>query len=371
MLSPRGKYGVTHKKYMLQALSLAQLRRGFCAPNPAVGALVVKDGKVLGEGFHKAPGQAHAEVNALAGLSDEQTQGATVYVTLEPCCHQGRTPPCVDLLIKKRIHTVYYGFKDPNPIVAGQGAKQLRAAGINCQCLPLAALRDFYQSYAYWSQHRLPWVTAKIALSLDGKTAGIRGEPVAITGSEVQQFTHQCRKKSDAILTTVKTIRCDNPQLNVRLGIETLPKPLYVIDSKLTFPLDAQVLKTAARITVFYQEENTDSAARNQLLARNIRCVPIEGKHDKLSLKTVIEYIGQDGVHDLWVEAGGTCFQALLTENLVQRAFIYQSLKWLGESAQSAFTDDVNEQLQKARQVLRYTVGNDVICDLSFKSDLA
>ncbi len=355
---------VSHTQYMMQALALAQIRRGFCAPNPAVGAVVVKGDEVIAEGYHMAPGQPHAEVNALAKLSDEQSRDAIVYVTLEPCCHQGRTPPCVDLLIQKGVKAVYYGFRDPNPLVAGQGAKQLQAAGVTCQFLPLPEVTAFYQSYAYWHQYRRPWVTAKIALSLDGKIAGANGEPVAITGPELQQYTHQCRKKSDAILTTIATVLCDNPQLNVRLAGETISKPVYILDSRLRFPMDAQLLSTAASITLLYLDDGNNTL-KNSLSTHSIRCVPIPAKHGKISLQAVLEYIGQDGVHDLWVEAGGTCFQALLSEGLVHRALIYQSLKWLGEAAQPAFTGQF-DALQKAQTMTRYSVGNDVVSDLSF-----
>src|SRR3990167_2136538 len=170
-----------HIHRLKQALSLAESQRGFCAPNPSVGALVVKEGELIAEGVHRGPMKPHAEVEAIHHAGN-QAEGASLYVTLEPCCHWGRTPPCTDLIVKSRIKAVYYAFQDPNPKVAGQGAKQLQAAGIECHSVELPEVTDFYRSYHYWIREGRPWVTAKLAISLDGKIAGPHGEPVSLTG---------------------------------------------------------------------------------------------------------------------------------------------------------------------------------------------
>ncbi|MGB6976420.1 MAG: bifunctional diaminohydroxyphosphoribosylaminopyrimidine deaminase/5-amino-6-(5-phosphoribosylamino)uracil reductase RibD, partial [Gammaproteobacteria bacterium] len=239
--------------YLLEALELAELRRGFCAPNPAVGAVVVKQGRVLATGYHKASGQPHAEAEALGSLGDE-ARGATLYVTLEPCCHLGKkTPPCTELLIARGIREVYYGFTDPNPQVAGLGAQALQAAGIPCKHVPLASIDEFYQSYAHWWQTRQPWLTAKLALSLDGKIAGAKGKRMNITGAELQQYTHTLRHQADALLTTARTILNDDPQMNVRLGDKVIAKPLYIIDRELYLPLTARIWQTAKTICILHK----------------------------------------------------------------------------------------------------------------------
>src|SRR3990167_3956342 len=201
---------------MQQALSLAQSQRGCCAPNPAVGAVIVKEGQVISTGTHLGSGHPHAEIEALKSLGD-QAKGATLIVTLEPCCHFGKTPPCTDQIIKSGIGEVYFVLLDPNPVVAGKGVTALKKAGIRCELIDLPEIRAFYESYIYWINNHRPWVTAKMALSLDGKIAGPDRVSVNITGKALQQLTHQYRQKSDALLTTINTIIHDNPQLNVRL----------------------------------------------------------------------------------------------------------------------------------------------------------
>ncbi len=348
--------------YFERVLSLAEQRRGFCAPNPAVGAVVVKDGAILSEGFHWAAGRPHAEVEALQKLTLEQSRQSTVYLSLEPCCHFGRTPPCTNLLIQRQVKEVFYAYQDPNPVVAGKGEQQLKEAGITCQQILVPEIEAFYSSYHHWTLQRRPRVTAKIALSLDGKIAGPKGEPVAITGAELQLFTHQWRYRSDAILTTAKTINHDNPQLNVRLGNEVYQKPVYILDTHLSIIPTARIFATASRVTIFYREGLT-SPLLDQLLAKGVRCQPIPTQDHYLDLAAALAFIGQDGAHDLWVEAGGTCVQSFVKAELAHRIFFYLSPKILGQSAQSAFTKALN---LTARTMHWQPMGQDVVCEAHF-----
>lgn len=351
----------THIDYLQRALTLAEIRRGFCAPNPAVGVVVVKNQQIIATGHHWGAGHPHAEAEALQQLSAETARGATLYVTLEPCCLHGRTPPCTDLLIKMGIKTVYYGFTDPNPQVSGQGERQLRVAGIDCIHLPLPEIDAFYQSYLYWTHTHRPFVTAKLAMSLDGKTAGPQGQRTAITGAKAQEFTHQWRKRSDAILTTAKSTILDDPQLNIRLPNERHRKPVYVLDTHLTFPKNARLFHTAEKLTLFHQAQACEKN-RAWLEAQGVRCVPIALKHGKIDLDQVLMRIGEDGMHDLLLEAGGQCFAAFMAGGYVQRAFIYMALKWLGEAAQSAFSGDV-DFFASARAIKWQSLGEDVVCE--------
>lgn len=355
--------------YLSEALMLAQQRRGFCAPNPAVGAVVVKEDVVIASGNHWAAGQPHAEVVALSKLSAEQAAGSTVYVTLEPCCHFGRTPPCVDLLIQRNVKEVIYSYHDPNPLVAGKGELTLKAAGVKCRRLPMPEIDAFYQSYQYWTKHRRPWVTAKIAVSLDGKIAGENGQRVAITGPELQTITHQWRKRSDAILTTAKTIIHDDPQLNIRLQGETFAKPIYVLDRNLSTSASAQIFNTSPQVTLFYQQGLENNSRLAALRSRGAHCIPLASKQNGLDLQAVLQEIGRDGAHDLWVEAGGVCFQALVLENLIHRALLYIAPKVLGPSAQTGFTQAFD--FSQAKHIDWRQVGQDMLCEVDFSGNIS
>ncbi len=354
----------THIQYLQEALKLAQTKKGFCAPNPAVGTIIVKHGTVIATGCHAGAGKMHAEAVALKNLSIAQSVDSTVYVTLEPCCHYGKTAPCTKLLIERQVKTVYYGFTDPNPLVSGQGKNELEEAGIECIHLQLPEIDAFYESYQYWTSTQRPWVTAKLALSLDGKIAGINGECMLITGKEAQIFTHQWRKQSDAILTTVKSTIQDDPQLNIRLGQEIYQKPVYVLDKNLSFPEEARLLNTAQTLTLFHQE-NIDENRKKQLEAKGIHCVSVPLKNDTLDADKVLAYIGKQGVHDLLLEAGGICFESFVAHKNIQRAFIYVALKWLGANMQSAFSHDTDIFTQ-AKHLKWQVLGDDVVCECTF-----
>ena len=303
-----------HETYLKQALALAKPFKGYCAPNPAVGAVLVEQGNIIAEGAHTGPGNPHAEVEAIKRAS-KITPSTILYVTLEPCSHQGRTPPCVDAIINAGIKTVYFSFKDPNPIIAGQSV--LNEKGIHCEQVEVNDINDFYQSYAYWTKNQKPFVTAKLAMSMDGKIAGQHGKPVLITGSKTNQFTHELRNQSDAILTSARTIINDDPQMNVRLNQTSRSKPLYILNSNLKLPENAKIFETAKSVTVFTPEENESYVCLDSLLAR----------------------VGQDGAHDLFIEAGGKCFNQFIKHNLVHTAYVYVGKKVLGSDALSAALD--------------------------------
>lgn len=346
--------------YLRQALELAHIRRGFCSPNPSVGAVIVSPkGEILATGYHLGPGQAHAEVDALNKLNGK-ADGATIYITLEPCCHFGRTPPCTDAIIASGIKQVVYGFEDPNPIVCGKSRAILAEKNIACEFVTVPEIAEFYQAYSHWQHTNKPLVTAKIALSLDGKIAQENGEPQQITGLALKNLTYQYRKHSDAILTTAKTIICDNPQMNVR-GVETISKPIYILDRELRTPLDAKIFSTAKSVTLFYASDIAQEKLE-RFSQKNIRCIAIDIKQKKLNLTTVIEQIGQDGVHDLWVEAGGICFSECVKQHLLHKILIYIAPRWLG-SGLNAFPSDFSLDLS-GYTVNWQQVGNDVVCEM-------
>lgn len=327
---------ITSVDYLKKALSLAEIRRGFCAPNPAVGAVLVKNDKIISTGFHQSSGLPHAEVEAIKSAGDD-VRGATLYVTLEPCCHFGKTPPCTDLIIQSGIKTVYYGSIDPNLAVYGSGIQKLKQVEVECFLIALPEINAFYESYRNWIKHKTPWVTAKLALSLDGKIAGTQSKPVNLTGEVLKRYTYEGRKKSDALLTTINTILNDNPRLNVHFDGEEIKKPIYILDTYLRLPLDAIIHQTAEKIIAFHAKE-ADKKRQQILMKKSIHCVEIEcSSHEGLNLNEALNVIGRDGVHDLWVEAGGRCFQSFLNEHLINRALIYIAPKILGSQATPAF----------------------------------
>jgi diaminohydroxyphosphoribosylaminopyrimidine deaminase/5-amino-6-(5-phosphoribosylamino)uracil reductase len=353
-----------NKIHLLAALRLAEIRRGFCAPNPAVGAVIVNQmGDVLATGYHQGPGLPHAEIDALNKLT-QIPDNVTILVTLEPCCHYGKTPPCTDTIIQSGIKRIVYSYRDPNPIVFGKGESALRSAGILCEYFPLQEVNDFYESYYHWHTTKIPFITAKIALSLDGKISGKNSEPIQLTGQQINEFTHQQRKIHDAILTTAKTIHLDDPQLNARVDDEIIAKPIYILDSKLTLLPKARILSTAKNITVFHAR-NIAEEKKHILIALGVRCIPIDEEEDGLDLHQIIKFIGKDGIHDLWIEAGGECFSNLLKQKLLQRAFIYIAPRLVSEGKigfDSKFQFDFSSHDIRWQQI-----GKDMLCEIQFK----
>lgn len=350
-----------HVDFLQQALDLAQIRRGFCAPNPSVGAVIVRQNEVIGSGYHLSPGQDHAEVSALKSLQDNrELSDASIYITLEPCCHTGRTPPCTDAIISSGIKRVFYGFRDPNPVVDGGGEKVLQEHGIHCKQIPLTQIDQFYRSYAHWTRTAKPWVTGKLAMSMDNIAADVEGNALAITGVEAKQATFEHRQNSDALLTTAQTIVGDNPQLSVRLDDTPRFKPIYILDHDLRTPLDAKVLQQEAQCTIIHAQ----GVDASQYTAQNIRCVALNSTGGQFALSDVIAHIGQDGVHDLWIEAGPTLFNALLNEQLLDRALLYIAPKCFGEGL-SALKPQALSLVSNAH-VSWYHYGLDGVCDILF-----
>ena len=353
-----------YHQYLLLALREAEMRRGFTAPNPSVGAVVAKDNRVIAAGKHWASGHPHAEVDALQKITDD-INDAILFVTLEPCCHHGRTPPCTDLIIKRGIKRVIFSEMDPNPEVAGKGRQVLREAGIECRQITMPAITEFYHSYVYWVQKHRPWVTMKLAISADNKFAALDGSPLKITGEAANEFTHQWRQRSDALLTTMQTIINDDPKMNVRTAAGNISKPIYILDSQLRLPLHAKIFKTTKDITLYHRED-CDISQINSLQARGIRCVAVDTESPRhLNLEKILDDIGQEGVHDLWVEVGAHCFQSFYKANLAQRIFILQSQKIIGDAA-PAFSNDFNPLVGK--RLDWRALGEDAYCELTMIS---
>jgi diaminohydroxyphosphoribosylaminopyrimidine deaminase/5-amino-6-(5-phosphoribosylamino)uracil reductase len=351
------------REILLFALAQAKTRRGFCAPNPAVGAVLVNHAQeIIASGFHWAAGHPHAEIEVLTKISSIPSD-ATLYVTLEPCCHYGRTPPCTEAIIQSGIKQVVYAYRDPNPVVAGKGENILNDAGISCIYFSIPEIDIFYQSYTYWQKTKLPFVTAKMALTLDGKIAGKNSEPITITGETINRHTHYQRKKHDAILTTSKTIIADNPQLNARIDSEVIAKPIYILDSDLSLTPNVKIFKTAKTITLFHKADIAEMN-KQKFLESGVRCVGVEHDSNGLNLHQILQQIGQDGIHDLWIEAGGKCFSSFLNQKLLQRALIYIAPHTKAEG-KSAFPMGTENNFS-ARTIRWEQFGRDVLCEMNW-----
>ncbi len=327
---------MSHRQFLLKALELAKTGKGCCAPNPAVGAVIVKNHEVIASSYHQGPGHQHAEVVALKQLSYPLTE-ATLYVSLEPCNHWGKTPPCVDEIIRSGIKQVVWAYRDPNPEVASKNTQVLlEQSGISCHYLPQPEINDFYQDYQYWIETKKPYALMKIAQSLDGKIAKANQERVFLTSDRVNVFTHQHRKAADVLLTTAKTIQCDNPQFNVRLDNQVVKNPLVVLDKSLSLHRDYQVFQTAKRCIIFHDE----AISAKKSYPVNSVLVPTPLVDERLDIEFILKSLGEHGFHRVWIEVGGECFTSFLIQDVINEAYVYVCPVWLGDKALSAYQDE-------------------------------
>ncbi len=327
---------LTDADFMARAQALAEQARLHCPPNPAVGCvLVAADGAVIGEGRTQAVGQAHAEVMALrdAAARGHSARGATAYVTLEPCAHQGRTGPCCDALAAAGVARVVAALEDPNPRVAGQGLARLRAAGVQVQVGPGAeASRALNLGFFSRMVRGTPWVRLKVASSLDGRTALPNGVSQWITSPEARVDGHAWRARADAVLTGIGTVQLDDPQLNVRLPQVSRQPALLIVDSLLDTPLNARLWSAAQRAIVIYTAV-TDEARHRPLRAQGAEVVALPNAGGKVDLAALLQDLGRREVNELHVEAGHQLNGSLLREGLVDELLLYQAPRLLGEGA--------------------------------------
>ncbi len=306
--------------FMARALQLAEQGLFTTTPNPRVGCLIVRDGVVVGEGWHQRAGGLHAEPQALAAAGGT-ARGSTAYVTLEPCNHHGRTPPCSEALITAGVSRVVAAMSDPNPLVAGQGLAALRAAGIVAECGLLEnEARDLNIGFVARMERGRPWLRLKVAASLDGRTALENGASQWITGPAARRDGHRWRARSCAILTGIGTVKDDDPQLSVR-EVETSRQPLrVVVDSRLETPLTARVLNGG---NVLVAAAVADRARVAALEAAGAEVFLQANAAGKVDLAGLIAELGRRGVNEIHVEAGFKLNGSLLREGLVDELLIY------------------------------------------------
>lgn len=322
------------EEYMRRAISLAVKAGGWAAPNPMVGAVIVKDGRIIGEGFHRKCGELHAERNAFASLT-EDAQGAEMYVTLEPCCHYGRTPPCTEAIIEHRISRVYIGSRDPNPLVSGKGAAMLREHGIE-------VVEDFLRvecdeinpMFFRFITTGMPYVVLKYAMTLDGKIASVSGKSKWITGETARAHVHSLRGQYPAILAGIGTVLADDPMLNCR--IEGAHQPLRVIvDSHLRIPQDSNIIKTAAEYPTLIACTKDAAPERAGELKSAVAAVEITDSDENghVSLKALMKRLGEMNISGVLIEGGSEVNDAALKAGVVDHVCAYIAPKLMGGAA--------------------------------------
>jgi diaminohydroxyphosphoribosylaminopyrimidine deaminase / 5-amino-6-(5-phosphoribosylamino)uracil reductase len=322
-------------RYMARALELAARGLNTTDPNPRVGAVLVRGDEVIGEGWHERAGEAHAEVHALRAAG-EKARGATLYVTMEPCNHFGRTPPCTEALIAARIGRVVCATIDSNPAVKGGGAARLRAAGIEVASgLMEQAALALNVGFVRRMRERLPWVRLKLGVSLDGRTALASGESRWITSEAARADVQQWRARSSAILTSVATVIRDDPRLDVRLEGTTRQPVRVVLDTNLELPADARTLAPPGDVLVFTAAMG--AAPRAVLEKRGARIESVERSANGLDLRAVMQRLAALEVNELWVESGARLAGALVEARLVNELMLYVAPHLLGTDARGMF----------------------------------
>ena len=329
---------VSANEYMQRALRLAKRGMYTTDPNPRVGCVLVNNGEIVGEGWHKRAGEPHAEILALRQAGD-RASGATVYVTLEPCSHTGKTPPCVDTLIQAGVTKVIAAMVDPNPLVTGKGLKKLRENGIDAESgLLEEQARALNPGFIKRMETGLPYVRVKMAMSLDGRTAMASGESQWITGEAARRDVQYLRARSSAVLTGIGTVLADDPSMNVRLSSKELGidgdvrQPMcVVIDSHMRFPAGAKLCKQEGDVLVV-----TTSDVANNIAGCEVIKMPAVG--DRVDLTAVMKLLAERQINEVHVEAGATLSGALLQNELVDEIIVYMAPCLMGNEARGLFS---------------------------------
>jgi len=330
--------------YMARALQLARRGRYTTHPNPRVGCVLVKAGAIVGEGYHRRAGEPHAERQALA-VAGAEAQGATAYVTLEPCCHHGRTPPCSDGLIEAGVKRVIAAMPDPNPKVAGQGFAQLAAAGIEVVTGVMQAEAEALNpGFIKRMRAGLPYVRCKLAMSLDGRTAMANGESKWITSAAAREDVHRLRASSAAIMTGLGTLQADDPAMDVRLSHEVLgidadlpiPHPVRVVlDPDLQTPPTAKMLSLPGQVLILCSDEARLRSAVLEAAGAQVASLPMEG--DNLNLHEVMGFLAEQEINEVLLESGAVLAGAMLAERLIDELVIYMAPHLMGNAARGLF----------------------------------
>jgi len=339
-------------KYMTRALHLAAQGLWTTDPNPRVGCVIVKNGEIVGEGWHHKAGDFHAEINALQ-MAGKNAENSTVYVTLEPCCHFGRTPPCSQALIYAKVLRVVTAMVDPNPKVAGQGLAQLQTAGIEIKSGVLQEQAEALNvGFIKRMREKLPFVRLKLAMSLDGRTAMKNGESQWITSSEARTDVQKWRARSSAILTGINTILADDPALTVRLPNVSRQPLRVILDTHLRISPQAKIFKENGRNLILTSKETS-------LIFPNTKIKQIPLKNGRLDLLEVCKTLAENEINEVFIECGAILAGAFISEKLVDELILYVAPTFLGDQARGLLQlpqlihlqDRINFQIREIRHL--------------------
>jgi diaminohydroxyphosphoribosylaminopyrimidine deaminase/5-amino-6-(5-phosphoribosylamino)uracil reductase len=357
------------EKYMKIALAQAKRALGRVSPNPLVGAVIVKRGEIVGVGYHHRAGTPHAEIHAL-NKAGRKARNADLYVTLEPCCHYGRTPPCVETIVDRGIKQVVIGMIDPNPLVAGKGVAKLQAAGIAITCGVLEdECRKLNEVYVHYITKRIPFVILKVASSLDGKIATRTGDSRGITAQHALQKVHALRNQVDAILVGSGTVKADDPLLTTRLAGKRGKDPVRVIvDSTLSISPRARVFNPSSRAAVIVATtRKAPKRKKEQIEKAGGTIITVPSKDGKVSLRSLMRILGKRAITSVLIEGGTNISTAAFNEGVADKIIFFYAPKILGGSRAFAITAGKGvDRISRARKVYDLTVkkcGDDVLVE--------
>ncbi|GAB6167948.1 bifunctional diaminohydroxyphosphoribosylaminopyrimidine deaminase/5-amino-6-(5-phosphoribosylamino)uracil reductase RibD [Clostridium carnis] len=355
------------KGYMKMALELAKKGRGRVNPNPMVGAIIVKNEKVIGVGYHEEYGKAHAEVNAINNAVYD-VKGATLYVTLEPCSHYGKTPPCVEKIIENKIKRVVIGMVDPNPLVSGNGVKKLKQAGVE---VVIGVLEDeckkLNEVFIKYITYKKPFVILKTAMSLDGKIATSLGESKWITGEESREKVHRLRNEVLGIMVGIDTVIKDNPQLTCRLKEGKSPTRI-IVDSKLRIPMESKVLEDISNVkTIIATTESADKNKLVKLEALGAKVLTIKSKNNKVDLNDLMIKLGHLKIDSILLEGGAKLNFSALESGIVDKVQFYISPKIIGGTGSKTPVGgngiELLKDAYKVKDITLRTIGEDILIE--------
>ncbi len=348
---------------MAKALRLARLGLNTTHPNPRVGCVIARNDELIGSGWHQRAGEEHAEIIALREAGDK-TVGATVYVTLEPCSHTGRTPPCVDALIKAKIARLVCAHEDPNPAINGAGLERLRKAGIRVESGLLATQAgELNRGFLMRMKHQRPWVRVKLAQSMDGHIALANGVSQWISGAAARADGQRWRARSDVILTGIGTVLADDPSLNVRIDGNSGQPLRVIVDSQWRMPADARLLRIEGKVLIVGLESTVKVKTLENAGAE---CLVLPATDGRVNLVALLRELASRGINEVQVEAGATLCGALLQQGLVDELLIYQAPVLLGGDARSPFAAPRLDNMAN-RVHLKWLDTRQIGCDLRLR----
>jgi diaminohydroxyphosphoribosylaminopyrimidine deaminase/5-amino-6-(5-phosphoribosylamino)uracil reductase len=357
--------------YMSRAIELAKLGIGFVNPNPLVGAVIVKDDKIIGEGYHQKFGGPHAEINAINSASSPLS-GATIYVTLEPCSHYGKTPPCSLALIQSGFKRVVIAMKDPNPLVSGRGIRMMEEKGIVVESglLENEAI-DINPVFIKYITEKKPYVVMKTAMSLDGKIATHTGDSKWISGSKSREMVHHMRNKYMGIMVGVNTVITDNPDLTCRIKKHAVRNPIRIIlDTNLRTPLESKVCNTKEARTII-ATANIDSEKASLYQAKGVELLQVKTKNNTIDLQDLISRLGKSGIDSILLEGGATVNFNAIQAKIVDRIESFIAPKIIGgkeaPSPVGGSGFDYISEVSELKLISQQQVGDDILISASIK----